>query len=324
MRRAALLVSLVPAVALTGPAVAQEHPAGAHGPSGGGVGAAAGSVATNEARIGFAAMVPSHLDVVAGETIRWTNDSARVHTVTADDGSFDSGRMSAAATFAHRFAAPGATAYHCTLHPLIRGDVAVHDILLEPPAQAAAPGRPFPLDGRAALAAGTPVTIERDEGTGFAPIASAQVGADGRFAARIVPASSADYRAVAAAATSPARHLPVLDRRISLHVRHRGARTHLRATVTPHSRGGRIVLQLYLPERFGWWPVHRATLGKHSQAHFTLSSRRRLRARVRYTLADGVTTLATSRTARIRPHPSHNHERSEEMQAPARGQRVAG
>ncbi len=123
-----------------------------------------------------------------------------------------------------------------------------------------------------------------------------------------MPVSSAVYRAVVAAATSPAAHLPVLDRRISLRVHRRGGRAHLGAIVTPPSRGGRIVLQLYLPERFGWWPVRSATLGKHSQAGFTLSSRRRLRARVRYTLADGVTTLATSRIVRIGPQPRRNHE----------------
>ena len=39
------------------------------------------------------------LDVVMGETVTWTNDSVRVHTVTADDGSFDSGRMPTRATF---------------------------------------------------------------------------------------------------------------------------------------------------------------------------------------------------------------------------------
>ncbi len=122
MRRAALLVSLIAAVVLGGPAAAQEHAGGAHG-SAGGAGAAAGSVATNDARVGFAAMVPADLDIVAGEAVRWSNDSARVHTVTADDGSFDSGRMSAAATFAHRFPVAGVTPYRCTLHPLIQGEV---------------------------------------------------------------------------------------------------------------------------------------------------------------------------------------------------------
>ena len=55
------------------------------------------------------------------------------------------------------------------------------------------------------------------------------------------------------------------------------------------------MLQLYLPQRFGWWPVQTAKLGKRSAASFTLHPRGRLRARVRYTLPDGATTLATSR-----------------------------
>jgi hypothetical protein len=56
---------------------------------------------------------------------------------------------------------------------------------------------------------------------------------------------------------------------------------------------------VYLPERFGWWPVQQATLGRASTATFTTRFRRRLRARVHYTLDDGATTLASSRTVRI-------------------------
>ncbi len=304
MRRAVLPISLISAVVLTAPAVSQQHGAGGHAPAGG-PGPATVPAATNTARIGFADVRPARLDLVTGEPVTWTNDSARVHTVTADDGGYDSGRMASGAAFTHRFAAAGETAYHCTLHPLIQGAVFVHDILLEPPALAASPGRPFPLAGRTAAPAGTPVSIEADDGHGFAPVASAEVGADGRYGARIAPTTSAMLRAVVAGATSPDVRLSVLDRHISLNVHRMRGRVHLRAKVTPASRGGRIVLQLFLPERFGWWPVRSVRPDQRSQAGFAMSSRRRLRARVRYTLADGVTTLATSRIVRIGQAASH-------------------
>jgi plastocyanin len=307
MRRFAGSLALVLTVAVAGPAASQEPGVGERGSGrGGGSAGVIGPGASNSVRIGFDAVRPARLDVVTGESVTWTNDSARAHTVTADDDSFDSGRMSSSQTYTHRFAAAGEAPYHCTLHPLIQGVVAVHDLLLDTPGQAGAPRRPFPLSGRTALPAGTAVSIEADGGAGFAPVASAQVGDDGRFAARILPAATANYRAVAGSVTSPPVSLLVLDRRIALTVQRIGGRVRLRAKVTPAARGGRVVLALFLPQRFGWWPVQRARLGPDSSARFTVRSRRRLRARVRYTLADGVTALATSRTVHVGPPVRHD------------------
>jgi plastocyanin len=291
VRRAALLAALVLGAGLLGAPAAAQH--GAAGP---GVGAASVS-------IGFAAVSPDHVDVVAGETVTWTNDSARVHTVTADDGSFDSGRLTSSETFAHRFAATGEAPYHCSLHPFIQGVVGVHDLLLEKPQAAASPRRPFALAGRAsgALAAGTPVSLQVDRGAGFTPVATTAVRPDGTFAASIVPTATATYRAVAGELASPPRELLVLDRRVELTARRARGRVVLRARVTPASRGGRVALQLFLPERFGWWPVGRARLDRASIARFTVRVRRRLQARVVLTLPDGATRLAVSRTVHVGP-----------------------
>lgn len=297
MRRATLPLALVLATALAAPA-ATQHP-GEHGSGGG---PASGATTTHTASIGFDAVVPRRLDIVSGEAVRWTNDSARVHTVTADDGSFDSGRLSSSQRYSRRFTVAAEAPYHCSLHPLIRGVVAAHDLLLQAPGLAAAPKRPFSLAGRSALDAGTAVAIEADSGSGFARVAETTVNADGTFAARFTPQRNVRIRAVAGALTSPAVNLLVLDRRISLTAR-RAAHGPLRlhAKVTPASRGGRVVLQLFLPERFGWWPVRQAKLGRASAATFTIRPTRRLRARVRYTLADGATALATSRIVRVGP-----------------------
>jgi hypothetical protein len=66
------------------------------------------------------------------------------------------------------------------------------------------------------------------------------------------------------------------------------------ARVAPSGRGQTVVLQLHLPEHFGWWPVRRARLGGGSRARFTITTRRRVRARVLLTRPDGATPLASS------------------------------
>jgi plastocyanin len=289
MRRAVLLVLL--GLGLLGaPAVAQHG----MGPE------AAGAPAVH---ISFAALSPARIDVVAGDSVTWTNDSARVHTVTADDESFDSGRITSSQTFGHRFAAAGEIPYHCQLHPFIQGVVGVHDLLLEPPPAAASPKRPFVLMGRAssALAAGTPVSLEADGGRGFAAVASTTVQADGTFTAHVVPTTTATYRAVAGELTSPPVDLLVLDRRISLTARRAGGRVLLRTRVTLAAHGDRVTLQLYLPERFGWWPARRARLDHALTARFAVRTHRRLQARVVLTLPDGATRLAVSRTVHVGP-----------------------
>ena len=59
--------------------------------------------------IGFDAVAPQHLDVLLGDTVTWTNDSVRTHTVTADDGAFDSGRVVPTGTYTRTFTALGDT-----------------------------------------------------------------------------------------------------------------------------------------------------------------------------------------------------------------------
>lgn len=59
------------------------------------------------------------------QPITWTFRDAVNHTVTADDGSFDSGALKEGATFTHAFSAPGTFSYHCTIHSSMKGTVTV-------------------------------------------------------------------------------------------------------------------------------------------------------------------------------------------------------
>ena len=271
-----------------GPAAAraQEHHGGAE--------PQAGAVS-----IGFADFDPAFVDVLAGDSIRWTNVSARRHDVAAADGLFDSGPIGAGAAFARTFAAAGHVAYYCTLHPFMRGAVGVHELLMHGPREPAVPGRAYPVGGRAALAPGTPIAIEADEGAGFVPVARTVAQVDGTFSADVRPSAPAQLRAVAGPAASPPVRLLVVDRAVAATAHTRRGRAVVHVRVTPPGHGGTVVLQERLRERFGWWPVRRAALDHHGHATLRVRAARRVRARVVLTLADGATPLAVSRELRI-------------------------
>jgi plastocyanin len=63
--------------------------------------------------------------VSAGTTVTWENADAAGHTVTASDGSFDSGRLEPGDTFEHTFDEPGEYAYFCSIHPSMTAKVVV-------------------------------------------------------------------------------------------------------------------------------------------------------------------------------------------------------
>ncbi|MGH7563524.1 MAG: cupredoxin domain-containing protein [Gemmatimonadota bacterium] len=68
---------------------------------------------------------PAEIRIRAGETVRWVNDDPVAHTVTADDGSFDSDLLENGEGFSRRFDDPGRYPYHCTPHPFMTGLVVV-------------------------------------------------------------------------------------------------------------------------------------------------------------------------------------------------------
>lgn len=71
------------------------------------------------------AFEPATLDVSAGATVSWTNTGQVVHTVTADNGAFNSGEMSPGATVTGTFNTPGTYTYHCSIHPNMTGTLIV-------------------------------------------------------------------------------------------------------------------------------------------------------------------------------------------------------
>ena len=71
------------------------------------------------------AFEPATLTVEPGTTVTWTNTGLALHTVTAEDGSFDSGTLENGATFEQTFADPGTYAYVCQIHPDMTGTIEV-------------------------------------------------------------------------------------------------------------------------------------------------------------------------------------------------------
>jgi plastocyanin len=69
---------------------------------------------------------PSSLTLKAGTTVSWTNNDMVDHTVTANDGSFDSGAIKMGGTYSHTFSTTGTFSYHCTFHANMKASVVVN------------------------------------------------------------------------------------------------------------------------------------------------------------------------------------------------------
>lgn len=94
-------------------------------------GNAAGNASGNAAAAGTSVEIknfafnPASVSVAVGATVTWTNNDSIAHTVTADDGSFDSGPIDPGKTFTFTFTKAGTFSYHCSIHPNMTAQVTV-------------------------------------------------------------------------------------------------------------------------------------------------------------------------------------------------------
>ena len=88
-------------------------------------GGAATAQATPTVHIRDVKFVPASLTVAAGTTVTFVNDDDDAHTVTADDGSWDSDGLNQGQHWSHVFAKAGKVAYHCTVHPFMKAAIVV-------------------------------------------------------------------------------------------------------------------------------------------------------------------------------------------------------
>lgn len=77
--------------------------------------------------------LPYSLEIIAGDTISWSNDDTAAHTVTSrtpdgPDGVFDSSLFMAGNTFDFTFDESGTYSYFCMVHPWMIGEIIVNEI----------------------------------------------------------------------------------------------------------------------------------------------------------------------------------------------------
>jgi len=70
------------------------------------------------------AFAPKNLHVTKGTRVVFSNTSGTAHTAT-DRGVFDTGRIRGGKSVAVRFQQKGTFAYHCKIHPFMRGKIVV-------------------------------------------------------------------------------------------------------------------------------------------------------------------------------------------------------
>ena len=69
---------------------------------------------------------PIRLEIAAGTTVVWTNNTETSHTVTGTDLVFeDSGPFGTGETYSQTFTAPGEYSYFCSPHPYMTGTIVV-------------------------------------------------------------------------------------------------------------------------------------------------------------------------------------------------------
>jgi plastocyanin len=67
---------------------------------------------------------PGELQIAPGESVTWTNNDDRDHTVVCT-GEFKSGNLGKGDSFQHTFAKPGKFNFACSYHPRMKGVVIV-------------------------------------------------------------------------------------------------------------------------------------------------------------------------------------------------------
>jgi plastocyanin len=77
-----------------------------------------------------------------GTWVTWSNDGQDAHTVTALDGSFDSGNLDPSEGYSWYFDQPGTFEYVCALHPWMKGKIIVGNGIA--PAAPSDPGEDAP------------------------------------------------------------------------------------------------------------------------------------------------------------------------------------
>jgi len=139
---------------------------------------------------------PMTITISAGDTVTWHNLDTATHTVTANDGSFDSGNVGGGGSFPHGFTQPGTYEYYCKIHGSpgsgMHGTVIVQGSgppATQPPAPAPPPAQsPQP----APAAAPSPSPAAAPHTTSAPPTTAATTTTTSTTSTTIAPPAAAD------------------------------------------------------------------------------------------------------------------------------------
>lgn len=86
---------------------------------------AAGHGGLHQVTIARHKFTEANLEISVGESVEFTNEDGAPHTATADDGSFDTGRLGKGDSATIVFETAGTFEYFCKFHPGMRGTITV-------------------------------------------------------------------------------------------------------------------------------------------------------------------------------------------------------
>ena len=73
------------------------------------------------------AFLPNITSVTLGSTVTWTNNDPVAHTITSDSGTeLASSLIASGGSFIHKFDTKGIFDYHCSIHPMMKGEIVVN------------------------------------------------------------------------------------------------------------------------------------------------------------------------------------------------------
>lgn len=80
---------------------------------------------THTVKITDFAFSPANLTIAAGDSVVFVNEDGAPHTATADNGGFDTGRLSRGQSATLTFNAAGTFSYFCAVHPHMKGSITI-------------------------------------------------------------------------------------------------------------------------------------------------------------------------------------------------------
>ena len=84
-----------------------------------------GHATTHTVLIKGFAFEPANLTITAGDTVNFVNEDGAPHSATADNGSFDTGRLNRGDSSALSFTNAGSVAYFCKFHPSMTASITI-------------------------------------------------------------------------------------------------------------------------------------------------------------------------------------------------------